>query len=182
MVAGARTSRKQKDGENISKSRNAGKSKDSSETPNANVSSSTKVTYSLRSSVRETPSKKRRLSSPLGARKSERIENRTLPTPLKRKSERVEKRRMQNLQSRSERDEKYYSLSSSSSKKSGKSSSSLGTKKKKVNQEKKGQQAAVRTGEQRKCHKQDQKFKQRLDARSYRASLKTMGKKVKQPG
>ncbi|RWR81523.1 helicase protein MOM1-like protein isoform X1 [Cinnamomum micranthum f. kanehirae] len=188
MAPDTRASRKLKDEEsNISKNHNGGKSKDSSETSNANAGSTTKGTYSLRRSVRETPSKKQRSSSPPGTRKSERHENQISPTPVNRKSERVQKRRVQNLQSRSERGEKQPSLRSSSSKKSAKSSSSFGTKRKTVNKGKNGKQVATGSGEQRKREKQDTladvvlRNKKRLDARSYRELLKPLGKNVKQP-
>ncbi|KAJ8636041.1 hypothetical protein MRB53_010308 [Persea americana] len=65
MALDTRASRKLKDEDsNISKNHSGGKSNDSNETSNANAGSTTKGTYSLRRSIRETPSKKQRSSSP----------------------------------------------------------------------------------------------------------------------
>lgn len=176
MAIVSRSSRKSKNEESTSSKKcNGGKSKDSKVLSTAG---SATETSGLRRSTREPPSKKQRFSSPLSTRKSKRLEKKKALTLVKRKKERIEK----------QRGEKYQSSSSPALKKSGKSSGSSETKKKKVKKENAVKKTTLITGEQTKSEKQDRKNadltskkKKRLDARSYRALLKSEAKKIKQP-
>ncbi|KAF9598150.1 hypothetical protein IFM89_025590 [Coptis chinensis] len=134
----------------------------------------------LRRSTRETPSNKQRDSSPLNTRKSERIEKRTPPTPpIKRKSERVEKQKMPSPLRRSERGENSRSSCSSESKKSENGLELLDTKNKKDLRDNNGRRRTTDNPRDRKRNGQTDRRpahlllgKKRLDARSYRESLR----------
>ncbi|XP_058094527.1 uncharacterized protein LOC131240366 [Magnolia sinica] len=158
-----------------------GKLKDGKSLP---ASGSTTMTSGLRRSSRETPSKKKRSSSPSTTRKSERLEKRNPLAPVKRKLERGEKQKMPSSPRRSERGEKNRSLSSSSLKKSERGSSSLNPKKKKQKKEENVKPAQLETKEQCKAKKKVAvvvlKKKKRLDARAYRLSFNVQTKKAKQ--
>ncbi|KAG1359754.1 hypothetical protein COCNU_08G012000 [Cocos nucifera] len=137
----------------------------------------------LRRPTRGAPMKK--MSAFSGLQKSGRAENQTPASSDKWKMEGSEKKRPQSPLRRSERIEKYNASSSSGSKMSNKSSSPLMEMKKvkEVNNEEKLMESV--TKEESKDKKIDVKRdgslkkRKRLDARSYRASLKPQAKKPK---
>lgn len=142
-------------------------------------SSGPKDSFPLRRSTRESPSKKL-VASSSNSRKSERVENPSVPTPLKKgRIERQVKRVDQNPLRKSERIDKSSAKSSSGCKKYSNSSDSSGKKK---------GNAAKNEGEDRsrnlnvKIPLMGKKRKQ-MTARSYRASLTSPPtKKVKKSG
>ncbi|KAG1361556.1 helicase protein MOM1 [Cocos nucifera] len=147
------------------------------------TTSGTKVMDSsnLRSSTRETPTKKMNASTS-GLQKSGRPEIGPPSSSDKSKPEGTEKKRPQSPLRRSERIEKYNASSSSGSKMSNKSSSPMLVKKKVNNEEKLVESGAEEESKDRKLDlKSDgsSKKRKRLDARSYRALLKPHAKRPK---